>query len=235
MYNLRDIDDSDLGFAIAPPLAPLLQGEPPAVWMQALGSVAFDLVNPTPDMINFRTIATVLARVPRYAGQTEDGVLSVAQHCSEGAWAVLRDTGRRDWAAAFLLHDAHEYLMGDIATPVAQALGAISNERQGVAWAENVVSDAIKQLKWRLDTAIYAAADITWPLESMCYDVVKVYDLRMCRTERDARLAPSPYAWCDGVERAEPVAGCDLRPWSEERAGREFRRALQEFLPNTLT
>lgn len=203
----------------------------PAIWIQtlpALGSRqgrALDLIDPKPEQIDFRTIATVLSRVPRFAGQTGGGVLSVAQHCTEGARAILRDTGRNDWAAAFLLHDAHEYAMGDIATPVAQALAHHAEKDLGKGGA---VSYAIRSLKSALDSAIYRAAGMSYPLDAQTAALVKLYDARMLVTERNARLAEPPYPH---DTQAEPVADVDMFPWSAGSAEAFYWRHCVDLLP----
>ena len=183
-----------------------------------------DLINPTPEMVCFLTIARVLARVPRFGGHTNNGVLSVAQHCLEGANAILRDTGRRDAAGAFLLHDAHEAYIGDITTPVVDAIADLSE-------CPHHVHMAIRQLKARLDEAIYTAAGIAWPLPADVRDMVEEYDIRMCRTECDARMAPSPRPWSEPYVSAEPVADVDLWPWTEGTIESLWMGAARDLLP----
>lgn len=189
-------------------------------WIQTLGGGWLDLANPDPKHINFRHVAIVLARVPRFAGHTERGPYSVAQHCVEGAKAILRDGHGQDAAAAFLLHDAHEAYIGDMATPLVGALSAIAE-------VEHIVKRAVAELKHELDTAIYFAAGLHYPGAHLA--TTKAYDLRMLRTERDARLAPSPAPWMDAVEHAVPVEGCDLYPWSEDVARSAYMEMLRDF------
>lgn len=212
---------------------------PPKHWVQThprLGERVggcFDLVNPTVDMVDLRVIAMVLARVPRFGGQTGGGVLSVAQHCTEGARAIERDTGRRDWARAFLIHDAHEAYMGDIPTPVAQALAEHAGLIPGPIRAEaaDIVKRAIKSLKATLDVVIHRAAGVPWPLDAGTADVVKLYDRRMGRTERDGRMAEPPFAWQDQYTSAAPVEGVELFAWSEGSAFKFYWQACNEMLP----
>lgn len=204
-------------------LVALVPSEPEGPWLQVLGGRAFSLTNPRAEDVDFETIAIVLSRVPRFGGHTENGVLSVAQHCLEGAAAILRDTGRRDAAAAFLIHDAHEAYMGDIATPVADALQALAE-----SYRADVVKRAIRTLKRRLDAAIYTAAGLPWPLPPEVAAIVKEYDLRMMSTERRERLAPAPHPW--NVD-APLVQGCDLYPWREGTVALCFMRAARELLP----
>lgn len=217
----------------APPLAPELYGvaKAPPIWMQALGSVAFDLLNPRPEQIDFATIATVLARVPRFGGHTERGAYSVAQHCEQGAQAILRDTGNRTAAAVFLLHDAHEAYVGDFAKPVQDALVTRAEMKYGPVGRESV-RDAIRETKADIDRAIYTAAGLEWPLWDHTARIVHEYDIRMCRTERDLRLAPTPHPWGEPYASAEPVAGVDLYPWSEGAVRAMWLAAARELLPS---
>jgi hypothetical protein len=197
--------------------------------LQTLDSGAFDLLHPTPEMVSFSQMATVLAKVPRFgAHTTDDEIYSVAQHSTEGAKAIMRDTGRSDAALAFLLHDGHEYIMGDIATPIADALAALASIHGGVGGAA-AVRVAILNLKRRLDRVIYAAAGLPWPAPLDVSRLVKDYDVRMCQTERLARLAPSPHGWGAVYENAAVVEGCDLFPRSTEAAMSEFLSLFREW------
>ncbi len=188
------------------------------------------LVQPSVCAVNFRTMATVLARTPRFGGHTDRGVYSVAQHSREGAYAVLRDTGRRDCAAAFLLHDGHEYIIGDIATPVVDALAAHAVLVSGDLNSADVVKRAVRSLKSTLDEAIHKAAGIPWPLPPDVRAIVKEYDLRVGRTERDARMAPPPQKWDPIWEAAEPVRGMMLEQISETCAAAMFLSACADLL-----
>ena len=182
-------------------------------WLQTLGGGRLDLINPRPEQINPRHVVKVLARIPRFGGHTEGTtheIYSVLQHSHEGACAILRDTGRKDAADAFRWHDAHEEYVGDMPTPVLEAYLAIA----GTGWVSDVLRGTFRSLKKRLDRAIYARVGIPYPLDPTIQSIVHEYDLRMCRTERDARLGPPPCAWADVIEDAEPVRGCDLSPWS---------------------
>lgn len=202
----------------------------PAIWLQTIGGARYvDLANPKPEQINFEAMATVLARVPRFGGHT-NGIYSVAQHCVEGAYAILRDTGRRDAAAAFLLHDGHEYLIGDIATPVQEALAAAADVFDGDRDGGDIVRCAIGNLKARLDAAIYAAAGIAWPLPKDVRAIVKDYDMRMCATEHRARMDAAPFPWVEQVENAASVVGCDLAQWDEWCAHDAFQSAFYDLV-----
>lgn len=222
----------------SPPLAPVAPAGPPKHWIQTLPRLgeregrAFDLVKPTPDMIDFRTIAKVLARVPRFGGHTGGGVLSVAQHCHEGARALLNETGSRVAAAAFLVHDAHEAYIGDIATPVAQALADIAAGDAPIEdWRQErsaIVTRALRELKSRIDNAVYQAAGLPWPMSETLRAIVKKMDARMLETERRARLAIPPHRW---KQEHEPIADGDLWSWTESTAAACWWNMATELLP----
>lgn len=198
-------------------------------WLQLLGSVAFDLVRPRAELVDFETVATVLARVARFAGHTEGRpIYSVAQHSREGAYAILRDTGNRKAAAAFLAHDCHEYVFGDMATPIRDSLMAIAIEESGDLHAGEFIKSVIDEQKRRLDSAIYTAAGLQWPLNPETARIVKEYDMRMCITEARDRLAPSPRPWS---ERGDFVAGVNLSHWSESWARECFMHACRDLFP----
>ena len=100
--------------------------EPPRAWQRMLSGRRLDLLNPSPLDIEIEDIAHGLARVARWNGQTEgDHAFSVAQHCVLVAEIALHLEPELDRAAqlAALLHDAPEYVIGDMISPFKAALG----------------------------------------------------------------------------------------------------------------
>ncbi len=85
-----------------------------------------DLLDPSPMDIEITDIAHGLARVARWNGQTtgEHG-FSVAQHSLvvEEIAAHIRPDLEPRWRLAALLHDASEYVIGDMISPFKAALG----------------------------------------------------------------------------------------------------------------
>jgi 5'-deoxynucleotidase YfbR-like HD superfamily hydrolase len=85
-----------------------------------------DLLDPSPNDIEIEDIAHGLARVARWNGQTVgEFAFSVAQHAlvvEEIATALQPDLARR-WRLAALLHDAPEYVIGDLISPFKAAIG----------------------------------------------------------------------------------------------------------------
>jgi 5'-deoxynucleotidase YfbR-like HD superfamily hydrolase len=85
-----------------------------------------DLLDPSPLDIEIEDIAHGLARVARWNGQTSgDHAFSVAQHCIlvERIVAELKPRAERSLRLAALLHDAAEYVIGDLISPFKAAVG----------------------------------------------------------------------------------------------------------------
>jgi hypothetical protein len=85
-----------------------------------------DLLDPSPVDVEIEDIAHGLARVARWNGQTKgDHAFSVAQHCLLVADIVraLRPRLARRYELAALLHDAPEYVVGDLISPFKAAVG----------------------------------------------------------------------------------------------------------------
>jgi hypothetical protein len=85
-----------------------------------------DLLDPSPVDIEIEDIAHGLARVARWNGQTTgDHPFSVAQHSVvvEEILAYIQPGVAARWRLAALLHDAPEYVIGDMISPFKAALG----------------------------------------------------------------------------------------------------------------
>jgi uncharacterized protein len=95
-------------------------------WQRMLSGRRLDLLDPSPADIEIEDIAHGLARVARWNGQTRgDHAFSVAQHALvvvEIAAAVEPGSDSR-WLLAALLHDAPEYVVGDLISPFKAAVG----------------------------------------------------------------------------------------------------------------
>ena len=98
----------------------------PRAWQRMLSGRRLDLLDPSPLDIEIEDIAHGLARVARWNGQTVgDHAFSVAQHSVvvEDICAHLKPGLAPRWRLAALLHDAPEYVIGDMISPFKAALG----------------------------------------------------------------------------------------------------------------
>jgi 5'-deoxynucleotidase YfbR-like HD superfamily hydrolase len=96
------------------------------VWQRMLSGRRLDLLDPSPLDIEIADIAHGLARVARWNGQTRGAhIFSVAQHTLLVEAVMREQTPRIDVRIrlAALLHDAPEYVIGDMISPFKAVLG----------------------------------------------------------------------------------------------------------------
>lgn len=134
----------------------------PRAWQRMLSGRRLDLLDPSPLDVEIEDIAQGLSRVARWNGQTHgDWAFSVAQH----SLLVERIVGRLDprlagaWRRAALLHDAPEYVVGDLITPFKAAVGP-----------------GYKQLERRLMQAVHLRFGLPAELPDKVADVIKRAD-----------------------------------------------------------
>ena len=95
-------------------------------WQRMLSGRRLDLLDPTPMDIEIEDIAHGLAFVARWNGQTlGDYPYSVAEHSLlvEALFSRMYPKAPVKWKLAALLHDAPEYVIGDMISPVKAAVG----------------------------------------------------------------------------------------------------------------
>lgn len=141
---------------------PVLSFTRPRAWQRMLSGRRLDLIDPSPADIEIEDIAHGLARVARWNGQTSgEHAFSVAQHAlvvEEIAAALHPDWGR-DWRLAALLHDAPEYVIGDLISPFKAAIGL-----------------DYRTFEQRLQAAVHARFSIPHPLPETISLVIKSAD-----------------------------------------------------------
>jgi len=98
----------------------------PRAWQRMLSGRRLDLLDPSPLDVEIEDIAHGLARVARWNGQTVGPhIFSVAQHTLLVEAIARQRTGAVDrrLGLALLLHDAPEYVIGDMITPFKAIIG----------------------------------------------------------------------------------------------------------------
>jgi 5'-deoxynucleotidase YfbR-like HD superfamily hydrolase len=137
------------------------RSHPFRAWQRMLSGRRLDLLDPSPLDIEIEDIAHGLARVARWNGQTEGAhIFSVAQH-SLLAEMIARqrvslDRSRR---LAVLLHDAPEYVIGDMISPF-----------------KAVIGDAYKSVESRLLAAIHVRFGLPAALPADLLSLIKTSD-----------------------------------------------------------
>ncbi len=112
----------------------------PRAWQRMLSGRRLDLLDPSPLDVEIEDIAHGLARVARWNGQTQGPhIFSVAQHSLlVETIASALDIGIGPRGALYaLLHDAPEYVVGDMISPF-----------------KAVIGDSYKQVEHRILSAI---------------------------------------------------------------------------------
>ncbi len=180
----------------------------PRAWQRMLSGRRLDLLDPSPLDVELEDIAHGLARVARWNGQTSGAnIYSVAQHCLlVEALARARvpriDRSRR---LAVLLHDAPEYVIGDMISPF-----------------KAVIGDAYKAVEKRLLTAIHLRFGLPAKSAPELDALIKIAD------RQAAYLEATPLAGFEAAEARRffgrpPVFSAAmerdyLKPWPAETA-----------------
>jgi uncharacterized protein len=102
------------------------ESAPRRAWQRMLSGRRLDLIDPSPLDVEIGDIAHGLARVARWNGQTKGPeIFSVAQHSLlvEALFAARDVSSSREARLAALLHDAPEYVIGDMISPFKAAVG----------------------------------------------------------------------------------------------------------------
>lgn len=184
-------------------------------WVQTRHGRVFPLVDPASSDVHADDMAWHLAHLNRFGGAA--GVISVAQHSVFVACLLPNTPQLRAYG---LLHDAHEYPMGDITTPAQRALAHYGMD-----------PNAIRQMKDALDRAIFDAAGLDWPMPPQIAAAVHAADQQALVTEKRDLLVPAPKPW--GFEHVTPAPVRIVR-WPAQIAEAMFLRALRYYLPLTL-
>jgi len=180
----------------------------PRAWQRMLSGRRLDLLDPSPLDIEMEDIAHGLARVARWNGQTGGAhIYSVAQHCLlvealARARAPRLDRSRR---LAVLLHDAPEYVIGDMISPF-----------------KAVIGDAYKAVERRLLTAIHLRFGLPALTAPELESLIKAADRQAAYLEA-TRLAGFEPAEARRFFGRPPVFSAALerdylKPWPAETA-----------------
>ena len=200
--------------ARTPPFAPKGGGKIGSgrAWQRMLSGRRLDLLDPSPLDIEIADIAHGLARVARWNGQTSGGhIFSVAQHTLlVEAVARARTPGLdRRLRLAILLHDAPEYVIGDMISPF-----------------KVVIGDSYKATEQRLLAAIHLRFGLPAKLPAETDRLIKAADRVAAYLEatRLAGFADKEARRFFGIPPAIPPAieREYLTPWPAERAAERF-------------
>lgn len=193
-------------------------------WIQTYSGLRFDLLEPTQQTIDIHDIVVSLARTPRfnahYVGESIDDIYSVAQHSvlvaeylrNMGVDPIMQKVG--------LFHDAHEYVIGDIPTPVQHALDSLCGK-----FHVGSIS-MIKMLKDKIQRAIHEKVGLSPAY--IDHPIIKKADMAIQATEkRDLMDTLRKLDW-DNSNLPEPTPG-KIRIWSPSTAYECFMVTLRNI------
>lgn len=187
-------------------------------WQRMLSGRRLDLLDPTPVDVEIEDIAHGLAFVARWNGQTRgDFAYSVAEHSIlvEALFARMNPGIDPRWRLAALLHDAPEYVLGDMISPVKAAIGADYGE-----------------LDARLSAAVHIRFGLPAALPGPIKKAIKKADMVSARLEAEQIAGFSETEANRIFGRLDPVLvrglAIRLRPPAEVRA--EFTARHHQLL-----
>jgi 5'-deoxynucleotidase YfbR-like HD superfamily hydrolase len=140
---------------------PVARSELFRAWQRMLSGRRLDLLDPSPLDVEIEDIAHGLARVARWNGQTSGAhIFSVAQH-SLLVETIAHQRGNLDRTSRLgvLLHDAPEYVIGDMISPF-----------------KAVIGDAYKGVEARLLAAIHLRFGLPAVLPAELFALIKAAD-----------------------------------------------------------
>lgn len=195
---------------------------PRRVWQRMLSGRRLDLVDPSPLDVEIGDIAHGLGRVARWNGQTlGPNPLSVAQHSVfVEEIAVVLEPGLGPKARlTVLLHDAPEYVVGDLISPFKAVLG-----------------DAYKDVERRLLVAVHRRFGLPAEAAPALARLIK-------RADQISAFVEAVSVAGFGAEEARrffgepepPFAGMRISPVAPEHASQRFLDRFTELWDNSWT
>jgi uncharacterized protein len=197
-----------------------LQKNKSRAWQRMLSGRRLDLLDPSALDVEMEDIAHGLARVARWNGQTKGAhIFSVAQHSLLVEALARAKVPRldRNGRLAVLLHDASEYVIGDMISPFKAAIG-----------------DNYKAVEHRLLAAIYLRFGLPAKITDTLQSLIKASDraaayleatrLAGFADEEARKFFGPPPKFSAAIERDY------LTPWTAGTAEQRFRSQIEKLL-----
>jgi len=192
----------------------------PRAWQRMLSGRRLDLLDPSPLDVEIEDIAHGLARVARWNGQTKGAhIFSVAQHALLVEALARAKVPRLDAKSrlAVLLHDAAEYVIGDMISPF-----------------KAVIGDSYKSVEHRLLAAIHRRFGLPSPLPITLRKLVKDADRQAAFLE-STRLAGFELAEARRFFGRPPKFSAALErdfltPWPAGTAEARYRERFEKLV-----
>ncbi len=189
------------------------------VWSFNNDGTVMDLAAPDQASVCFIEMGNTLSGVRRFNGRG----ISDAQHLVMGAQAIINEGGSSLLAALYILHDGHEWALGDITRPMEQLLS--------LTLPSLAIREAIRRAKEGWDDAIYGAAGLPLPAAWTAAQkkMVKSMDDRMCAAEAVAIFGPRAASQFPKFQPPN-TKGWVGKIWAAAKAEEEFRKLLTRLI-----
>ena len=189
------------------------RGASPRAWQRMLSGRRLDLLDPSPLDIEIEDIAHGLARVARWNGQTKgDWAFSVAQHSVlvERLFAKMNPESPRKWRLACLLHDAPEYVIGDMITPF-----------------KAMLSSEYANVEKRLETAVHIRFGLPGNLPQWVHAAIKRADKLAAFMEATQLAGFSEQDARQAIARPRTVPNMRIKPQPPKEAADAYIRRFR--------
>lgn len=189
---------------------------PPRAWQRMLSGRRLDLLDPSPLDVELSDIAHGLARVARWNGQTHGKhAFSVAQHSMivEQVTAIFKPDITPDDRLFALLHDAPEYVIGDMISPF-----------------KSVIGGAYKDVEARLQTAIHLRVGLSAQTPATLKRLIKKADTTVAYFEAVELAGFEPAEAVKIFSRPSGISldHIDMAPWPTLEAQSRFLNRMEE-------
>ena len=174
-----------------------------------------DLLEPSPLDVEIEDITHGLARLARWNGQTSgDYPFSVAQHSLlvTDICATMRSNWPAKWFLAALLHDAAEYVIGDLISPFKVAVGL-----------------DYKHLEQRLQEAIHMRFGLPPALPQNVAETIKRADRASAYLEATQLAGFAPHEAARFFGKPRKTLDIPIKPLSTKVSERRFMRRFQNL------
>jgi len=184
-------------------------------WQRMLSGRRLDLLDPSPVDVEVEDIAHGLARLARWNGQTSGNLpYSVAQHSLlvTDICDSLKPSWPARWRLAALLHDAPEYVIGDLISPFKAAVGL-----------------DYKSFEQRLESAIHLRFGLPGHLPAHVEQVIKRADRASAFFEAVQLAGFSEDEARKFFGRPRGIASIVIKPLTTAEAERRFLRKYKNL------
>jgi 5'-nucleotidase len=192
----------------------------PRAWQRMLSGRRLDLLDPSPLDVELEDIAHGLARVARWNGQTNgEHIFSVAQHALLVEALARARQPRLDARSriAVLLHDAPEYVIGDMISPF-----------------KAVIGDSYKAVEKRLLAAIHLRFGLPARLPEETTALVKLADRQAAYLEATKLAGFADEEARKFFGQPPEVSAAFVRdyltPWPADTAEQKFLIRIEQLL-----